>query len=204
MTEKVGVLGGTFDPVHLGHLVVAQEVHQQLKLDRTVLVPAGEPPHRSGTPVTPASIRLRMLRAAIADDDRFAVSTFEVDRPGPSYTVDTLERMRLEWPEAGLYLVIGSDQWQRFHTWRSPERIAEMATLVVVGRNGEAGTEMELPHVRMEVPRIDVSSSGIRERVRAGESIRFLVPDSVCRIIEGESLYHEGYSRSGLTRTNPE
>lgn len=189
MTERVGILGGTFDPVHLGHLVVAQEVHERLGLDRTVLVPAGVPPHRTGSRVTSAPIRLGMLRAALGGDSRFEISTLELDRSGPSYTVDTLERMRTDWPGARLHLVIGADQWSRFHTWRSPQRIAEVADLVVVGRNGEAGSEMELPHQWVQVPRIDVSSSGIRERIKTGRPIRFLVPDAVCRIIEGESLY---------------
>lgn len=193
MTRTVGILGGTFDPVHLGHLVVAQEVHEQMRLERTVFMPAGVPPHRTGAAVTPARIRMDMLRGAIGEDPRFEISTLELDRPGPSYTVDTLEQMTVERPEDRLHLVIGADQWRRFHTWRSPERIVQLAQVVVVCRNGEAGSEMELPHRRVEVPRIDISSSGIRDRVREGRSIRFLVPEPVRRIIEGESLYHEGY-----------
>jgi len=204
LIRSVGILGGTFDPVHMGHLVVAQEVHERLRLDLTVFVPAGIPPHRTGGSVTNPLTRLKMLEGAIGEDSRFGISTIEIDRPGPSYTVDTLEQMAQERPDDRMHLVIGDDQWRRFHTWRSPERIAELAKLVVVGRNGEAGSRMDLPHQRVEVPRIDVSSSDIRERVREGRSIRFLVPEPVRRIIEGESLYHEGYSRSGLTRTKSE
>ena len=192
MTERIGILGGTFDPVHVGHLAVAQDVLHRLELDRVLLIPAGTPPHRADAAITPAEVRVEMVEAAVEGVPGLEVSRLEVDRDGPSWTVDTVEMLARRCPQARLFLVLGADQWARFHTWRAPERILERTTPVVVGRNGEAGSDMEVPHLTVETPRLDISSSGIRRRVRAGEPIRFLVPEAVRRIIERHALYQEG------------
>ncbi len=189
MSSRVGVFGGTFDPVHVGHLVVAQEVHDALNLDVVLWMPAALPPHRREEAVTAGEIRYEMIRAAVGDDARFEVSRLELDRPGPSFTVDTLEALREREPAAELFLVLGADQVTRLRGWRRPERILELATVVAVGRNGTTATSMDVPHEWVEIPRLDVSASSIRNRVAAGRPIRFLAPDPVCRIIEREALY---------------
>ncbi|HLU26658.1 MAG TPA: nicotinate-nucleotide adenylyltransferase [Longimicrobiales bacterium] len=190
---RIGLLGGTFDPPHIGHLIVAQDAWSALKLDRVVFVPAAVPPHKAGRVEASAELRLEMLRAACGDDPRFAIDDLELRRPGPSYSVDTVREYRHRYPEATLYLLIGVDQYTQFDTWREPDTIRSMATVVVLSRSGEparpsgAGAD-----VGLEVTRIDVSATEIRRRVAAGEPIRYLVPDGVRSIIEREGLYRAG------------
>lgn len=193
MSLRIGILGGTFDPIHLGHLIVAQEVHDRLSLDRMILVPAGLPPHRMDEPLTPGRLRVEMVQAAVEGDPRFEVSEIEVARPGPSYTVDTLRALRKAMPDARFYVVLGTDQLRVFHQWHQPEAILALATLVSVDRAGSpADGDIEVPHRPVQVPRIDISASDVRDRIGAGRPVRFLIPDRVLRIIERESLYHQG------------
>ncbi len=192
---RLGVFGGTFDPLHLGHLAVAQDVLEELELDRVVLVPAGSPPHKESGVETPATLRLRMVREAVAEDPRFEVLPLEVEREGPSWTVDTLGVLREQRPDAELFLLMGVDQWRSILSWKAPRRIAELARIVVMGRAGEAPAGLEgvagsLPHIAVPVTRLDISSTDLRRRVRDGRSVRFLVPESVRRLIAEERLYH--------------
>ncbi|TVP44304.1 MAG: nicotinate (nicotinamide) nucleotide adenylyltransferase [Gemmatimonadales bacterium] len=193
---RIGVLGGTFDPFHTGHLIAAQDVVEALSLDQLFLVPAAHPPHKDEEGLTPGSLRMRMIRAVVEDDPRFSVSDVELRRDGVSFTVDTLRAFRDLHPDAQLFLILGADQWRAFGGWRDPWEIARMATLVVMTREGEgaagdAGFGEAVAPACTEVPvlRIDISSTHIRERVRAGRSIRYLVPEAGRRIIEAAKLY---------------
>jgi nicotinate-nucleotide adenylyltransferase len=194
MAGRVGVFGGTFDPPHLGHLIVIQSVLEQLALDRMLLIPAGYPPHKESAPVSDAELRARMVEAAMGGHPGLEMRDLELRRLGPSFTVQTLEVLKAEAPNDALYLVMGFDQWRSFPGWRSPERIQELATVVVMNRGGEGeqdvpGPDLEGRVVHVRVPAIELSSTEIRERVRTGRSIRFLVPDEVRRIIQKAKLY---------------
>ncbi len=184
---RLGIFGGTFDPPHLGHLVVAQDVVEMLRLDRFLFVPAGEPPHKSDRAVSPAPLRLAMVRALVAGNAAFEVSEVEVAREGPSFTVDTLTHFREVYPDAELFFVLGADQAAAFDSWHEPKKIPALATLVVMDRGGSGfGGE---PFLSVSVTRVDISATGIRERVRTGRPIRYLVPDPVREIIESNRLY---------------
>lgn len=178
------MLGGTFDPLHLGHLVVAQDVLERLSLDRLIVVPAGQPPHRPAT--LSAADRLALVRRAFAGDDRIDVSGVEVARSGPAYTVDTLAWLRRRLKPSDLYLVIGADQLRTFGAWHHPRRILQLATLIVMTRPGEdaALAAADVPFERVEVTRIDLSSTRVRDRLAAGRSIRYLVPESIRQEVE--------------------
>jgi nicotinate-nucleotide adenylyltransferase len=188
---KLGVLGGTFDPPHIGHLIAAQEAWRLLGLDRVIFVPAREPPHKRDRPVTPPALRLEMCRAATAGDDRFDVSELELERGGPSYSADTLAALRASHPGSVLYFLLGADQIRELHTWHRPEAVAALARLVAVGRGGDelAEPSIAVPYERITVPRIDVSSSEVRRRVGAGEPIRYLVPAGVEAVIRRAGVY---------------
>ena len=186
---RLGILGGTFDPPHLGHLIAAQELHTQLGLDRLLLMVAAVPPHKLDREVSPGAVRLEMVRAAIAGDGRFEVSPLELERSGPSYTVDTLRTLRDGYPGAALHLAMGADQAAELETWREPDEISRLATLVAFAREGQAVPESRWPLRVVQVPTVEVSSTEVRRRVRAGAPIRYLVPDAVAAVIEGEGLY---------------
>jgi nicotinate-nucleotide adenylyltransferase len=206
---KIGLFGGTFDPPHIGHLIVAQDALLALGLDRVLFVPAANPPHKGGVPMTAAGLRAGMLKLAIRDDVRFQMDALELERSGPSYTVDTLTELRARMPEARWTLLIGSDQYAEFATWRRPERIRELARVAVLTRHGTDGSrapaegvdtaeraEAVVPSVtlpggdlRVDVTRIDVSATAIRQRVHSGVSIRYLVPPRVEEFIREQGLY---------------
>lgn len=185
---RIGVFGGTFDPPHIGHLLVAQEVHHRLALDRVLWVPAAIPPHKQDQRITPAGLRLEMVAAAIAGDDRFRLCDLEVKRQGPSYTVDTLRALRADSPADELFLILGADQLRELATWREPGEVRRLATLVGFARAGEAPPEMEGVR-RVEVPRVDISSTEARRRVGAGDPVTYLVPPGVAAVIVREALY---------------
>ncbi|MER3416298.1 MAG: nicotinic acid mononucleotide adenylyltransferase [Gemmataceae bacterium] len=188
---RVGVFGGSFDPVHWAHLVIAEQAREQVALDRVLFVPAARPPHKQTQPLSTFAHRATMLRLAIAGHLAFEVSEVEKDRPGPSYTVATLEDLRRCHPEADLFLILGGDSLRDFPNWREPERIASMATLVAAPRPGYL--VQSLPNwVRLQeiqVPLLEISSTDIRKRVASGRSIRYLVPRAVECYIEAHGLY---------------
>lgn len=182
--ERIGMLGGTFDPVHIGHAIVARDVLEALELDRLLVVPAARPPHREA--VFPAELRLAWARAVFHGAPGLEVSDLELRRDGPSYTVDTLARLREARRPGELHLVIGADQLRLLPTWHRYERLAELARIVVMERAGESLPEGEatLPYQGVEVTRIDLSSTRVRERLRANRPIRFLVPEPIREEVE--------------------
>jgi len=186
---RVGLLGGTFDPPHIGHLIAAQDVHVALGLDRVLFIPAHAPPHKRSRAISPAAIRLEMLEAAIGDDARFGVDTLELERKGISYTADTLRQLREREPRGELYLLLGTDQARDLGAWREPAEIVRLARLVVMARDGVGSVTLPWPAETVGVTRIDVSSTEVRNRMAEGRPIRYLVPDGVLRVIEREGLY---------------
>lgn len=197
---RVGILGGTFNPPHLGHLVCAQEAHRELELDRVVLIPASIPPHKPVEHEPGAGHRLALCRLAVAGDERFAVSEIELEREGPSYTIDTLQELTAQAPQTELFLIVGGDIAAGLPGWREPERVLELATLAIAKRRGTARSSVEaaleaLPGGERArffgMPRIGVSSTMVRRRVRGGQPIRYLVPDPVCDYIAELRLYME-------------
>ena len=197
---KIGVLGGTFDPVHLGHLIIAEEVRSKLELAEVIFVPAGEPwlkPHRS---ISAAADRLEMLHRALQSNPRFRVSTVDIDRPGPSYSVDTIADLRNQMgAEAEFYFIIGPDALAGLPNWREPTRLAEICQIVGVTRPGYrdfdlSSLEPSIPQASrrimlLDVPQIGISSSEIRERVAQGLPIRYQVPEPVEEYIRQQELY---------------
>ena len=193
---RLGIFGGTFDPLHHAHLIVAAEALDALDLDRLLFVPAADPPHKLGSVVATADQRLRMLLAATRDDERIRVEDVELRRPGPSYTVETLREIRAGAPDAELFFLLGVDQYREFAGWKEPSEIVRLAKLAVLERGGEGvplGGEFEA--VGVPVTRIDLSATQIRERVESGRSIRYFVPEAVRRIIEDEGIYRQGAGR---------
>jgi nicotinate-nucleotide adenylyltransferase len=195
---RLGLFGGTFDPPHLGHLVVAQDAVEQLALDRLLFVVAGLPPHKLRERLSPARLRLEMVQAAVEANPLFEASAVEMDRTGPTYTVDTLRHVGATHPEADLFFLMGADQLGEFHEWKEPEAIASLATVVVMAREGSGGDSPPaldpsagplVEFVRIPVTRVDLSSTDIRHRVRDGRSVQYLVPREVLGIIEGQGLY---------------
>ena len=193
MPKRIGLLGGSFDPPHNGHLLAAGDAVDALSLDRLVFVPAAIQPLKAGQAAATAAQRLEMVRRLAEGDPRFDVSTVEIDRGGLSYTVDTLRALSGQCPHAELFWLVGADVIRSFGKWREPDRIAELATIVVLRRtgDGEATDLMALPASPrlIESRRIDISSTEIRERVRAGKSIRGFVPEAVAELIASERLY---------------
>lgn len=188
--ERIGIFGGTFDPPHAGHLMVASDIFAALELNRLLLIPSASPPHKQGLVKATAAQRLEMVRLAVADDERFLVDDIECRRPGASYTVDTLRALRERYPAAELFFVLGVDQMKEFHTWREPDEVARLARLAVVARDGEVPAgEGKYPLVPLRVVRIDLSATDVRARIGRGESIRYFVPDAVREYIEREGLY---------------
>jgi len=190
---RVGVFGGTFDPPHVGHLLVATDAAETLSLDRVVLIPAGTQPLKAGAISAPAADRLAMARLLVGDDARFEVDPIEIDRGGLSYMVDTLGALADRWPGAELFLLVGADVLTTFDRWRDPAGVRQLATLVVLTR-GESGDDDDRsliggPPRRVRTRRVDVSSTEIRARIRAGLSIRGFVPESVADFIESAALY---------------
>jgi nicotinate-nucleotide adenylyltransferase len=181
---RIGVFGGTFDPVHVGHLAIANSALEELGLDRIMFVPARRSPLKQQGPVANADDRLAMLEAAIRDEPRFGVSRLETDREGPSYTVDTLEALR----DLGeLFLIVGSDAYADFERWRDPSRIRTLATVVVVARPGAPNAPGNIPV--LDTPLMDISSRELRARAARGRSLRYLVPEAALRYIEEHRLY---------------
>lgn len=190
---RSGLFGGTFDPPHIGHLIAAQDAIDALKLDRVLFMPARVPPHKQQLHVTDAAIRVRMLAAAIAADHRYEMSDVELNRTGPSYTVDTLRALHAERADDEWFLLLGVDQVRELSTWHEPAEVLRLARLVMLTRGGiEEQPAGDIVHDTVAVTRVDVSSTLIRARVAAGRSIRYLVPEGVEEIIGTEGLYSGG------------
>lgn len=192
---RTGVFGGTFDPPHVGHLIVAQDAHAGLGLDRILFIPAREPPHKQGAARTDPQTRLAMVRAAIQGDDRFAASAIELHRSGPSYTSDTFRELKEKNPQDELFFLLGADQFREFGSWHEPEVIARLATAIVaLSRGGIEPAEpgrADIPYRMLPVTRVDISSTEVRRRVAEGLPVHYLVPPGVSRFIQREGLYRE-------------
>lgn len=197
---RLGVLGGTFDPPHIGHLILAEEARWRLALDSVLWVPAGDPWRKEGRRITPAADRVAMTRLAVEGDPYFQVSEVEVQREGASYTVETLALLHEDQPEAELFFLLGEDALHDLPNWRDPPGIARLAWLAVAPREWSEKETATLERlapgitnriVHIEMPGIDISATDLRRRVAAGESIRYLVPAKVAAYIHDHGLYHD-------------
>jgi nicotinate-nucleotide adenylyltransferase len=186
---RLALYGGTFDPVHHGHLVLARDALEQLDLDRVIFVPAGLSPHKLATAPASAAVRRDMLAAALADEPGLALDDSELTSPGPSFTIDTVERVRAAHPDALIYYLIGADNLRELHTWRRIEDLRRLVEFVVFGRGDTGGSDAG--PFRTLSRRIDISATEIRQRVARGESIRYLVPEPVCSLIAAHHLYQD-------------
>jgi nicotinate-nucleotide adenylyltransferase len=201
---RLGIFGGTFNPPHLGHLVCAQEAYLQLGLDRVMLMPARIPPHKAVDDEPGAEHRLELCRRAVDGDERFTVSDLEMRRDGPSYTVDTLEELHSQDSDTEMFLIVGGDVAAGLPRWHEPERVLSLATPAIAKRRGTPRPVIEeaLGTLRggeracfFRMPSISFSSTMVRDRVRSGQSIRYIVPDGVASYINENGLY------GGRTRT---
>lgn len=190
---RLGIMGGTFDPIHHGHLVAASEVAYLFELDEVVFVPTGQPWQKGERRVSPAEDRYLMTVIATASNPRFSVSRIDIDRPGPTYTVDTLREMReLRGPDAEFFFITGADALEQIFTWRDADELFRMAHFVGCTRPGHKLSDAGLPEGKVslvEIPALSISSSECRERVRAGEPIWYLVPDGIVQYINKRGLY---------------
>jgi len=199
---KIGVFGGTFDPIHVGHMLIAEEARVRLRLERVLFIPAGQPWLKADRRVSDVKHRMAMVAAAIEDNQHFKLCDMEAVREGPSYTVDTLvELRRLLGSSAELYLVLGGDALEEMHRWREPERIYELSRVVAVPRSGfqvsDHNTQITpRSPVYIDAPLIDISGADIRARVAEGLSIKCMVPAAVEDYIVGNGLYREGADAS--------
>lgn len=197
---NIGVLGGTFDPIHLGHLIVAEEVRARLDLSEVIFVPTGQPWLKRNSPIAPAEHRIRMVRLAIADKPYFKLSTVEMERPGPSYSVDTIAELQGQvGARDEIFFILGWDSLAQLPLWREPSRFIQMCHLVAVPRPGYSVPDLKKLEVEisglskrvilMDKPEIDISATEIRKRVTQGLSISHLVPRPVERYIKRHGLY---------------
>jgi nicotinate-nucleotide adenylyltransferase len=191
-TNRVGVMGGTFDPVHHGHLVAASEVQARFELDEVIFVPTGEPWQKGARDVSPAEDRYLMTVIATASNPRFSVSRVDIDRKGPTYTVDTLQDLRLARPEADMFFITGADALAQILSWHDAEKLFGLAHFIGVTRPGYTLDDHHLPDgsvTLVEVPAMAISSTACRERVALGEPVWYLVPDGVVQYIQKRDLY---------------
>ena len=199
MRVAVGALGGTFDPPHLGHLALASIAHVQLELEKVLFVLTADPPHKQDRQISPANIRLEMLKAAIDDQEAFSISRVDLDRPSPHYAVDTVRLLRKEFPKTDIVYLIGSDSLEDLPTWHRPADFLDgIDKLAVMGRPGSAiemdaikeklpGLEGKLEFV--QAPGLNISSSTVRKRVREGKSYSYFLPQKVSEVIQQNALY---------------
>ena len=191
--KKIGIYGGSFDPIHQAHLILAREALETLELDEVIFIPAAQSPHKPDAPPAPAEVRWEMLRSAIADEPGFSSSRLELDRPAPSYAIDTVEQLAAQNPEAQFFFLIGEDNFPKLASWQRYEDLTRLVEFVVLDRSG---IEVEYPFATIR-RKIDISATTIRNRVASGQSIRYLVPEAVERIIRRQNLYQ------GTTQSNP-
>ncbi|WP_430868810.1 nicotinate-nucleotide adenylyltransferase [Demequina aurantiaca] len=189
---RIGVLGGTFDPIHHGHLAAASEVCAALRLDQVLIVPTATQPFKRDSVTASPAHRVAMSVKAVRNDARFSVSTVDVDRGGVTYTIDTLRDLSAQYPDADLFFITGADSLARLAEWKDTDQLGELAQFVGVTRAGHSFPQLETTHRVVEVPSLAISSTDVRRRVRAGAPIRYLVPASVADYIATHELYLGG------------
>ncbi len=196
---RIGILGGTFNPVHLGHLMIAQMVLETFDLDKVVFIPSSLPPHKNGRDVIPADHRIAMVQLAVKDNALFAVSDYEMKRGGKSYSIDTVIYLRECYPlRTKFFFIIGNDHLTKLHTWRRIEEIVKIVSFVAVYRPGFEAVSSRIKTKSIVIPGVMASSSDIRRRIAAGKTVRYLVPDRVLGYIEKHKLYDPIYERGVL------
>ncbi len=188
--KRIGILGGSFDPIHFGHLLMAQSAAEALKLDCVFFVPAFRSPFKADHPLPSSAKRLSMVKMAIKGNKIFAVYDGELRRAGVSYTVDTLKEFKVLYPQAKFYLLMGADSLKQFHCWKDPQEILRLASLVVLNRPGfDKNYPKRWPYLKVNMPAVDISSSDIRQRLRNKNSIWYLTFTSVIHYINRHRLY---------------
>lgn len=186
---RVGLFGGTFDPIHIGHLIAASEVQTHLHLEQVVFIPAGQPWQKAEQEITPAQDRLAMVELAIAQDSRFQVSDIELQRSGPTYSIDTLIAWQAQHPEDDVYWIVGADALSRMDSWHRWEEFVAMATIVCVNRPDVDSDQISFPYIAVEMPEVNVSATQVRRRFEQGASVKYLVPDDVIAYVNDHRLY---------------
>ena len=198
--KRLGIMGGTFDPIHYGHLVAAEMARSKFKLSKVLFIPSGTPPHKDRNDISAAGLRFEMIELAIQDNPAFDISDLELERKGPSYTVDTLRVLRRTWPDHELYFITGSDVLREIFSWREAEEILKMTEFIGAARPGFDASDFLLQVQQehpeniarihyLEVPALAISSTDIRARVRRDQPIRYLLPEAVRHFILQHGLY---------------
>lgn len=200
--KNVGIFGGSFNPLHQGHLIVAEFAAESMNLDLVLFTPVVFPPHKESHDLIPIEHRIAMIEPAIANNERFQLSRADVDRPGPHYSVDTVSIIQADYPHSNLYFVMGGDSFKTFPRWHQPEAIIRICHLAVMRRPSSRPVQRNMHEVDMpgleqrthmiEAPPIGISSTRIREQVQVGKSVRYLVPDNVLHYIHTHHLYQGG------------
>jgi len=184
-------MGGTFDPIHIGHLIAASEVHTSLQLDQVLFIPAGEPWQKVSQNVSSAQSRFAMTELAIADDDRFEISDIEITRDGPSYAIDTFHQLKARQPADEFLWIVGADVLQRINTWHRWEEFVSLVPIVAVNRLGIEIAELPFEYTEVQMPEVRISATSLRKRYADGDSNKYLVPDCVDSYIKEQSLYRQ-------------
>ena len=186
---RIGIMGGTFDPIHIGHLIAASEVHRELHLDRVLFIPAGQPWQRTDHELSSSNDRLAMVELAIAGDERFVASDIEIRRPGATYAIDTVEQLRDENPNDEFFWIVGDDVLVRIPTWHEWQKFVDHVTVVAVNRAGSENIDVLFDYVRVEMPEVRVSATALRDRFALGDPCRYLIPDAVAEYAQSRGLY---------------
>jgi len=193
--ERLGILGGTFDPIHLGHLILAEELKEELGLHKVIFVPSANPPHKENPYISSAKDRLMMTKIAIQDNPNFLLSDLELKREGKSYTIDTLNEFKRLYPDSELFLLLGSDVLEEIQSWKEPDKIFEQVKVAMALRPGFDKIDLENRFVKksilIQINGLNISSTQIREKVKAGKSIRYLVLPGVEEFVQAKNLYKD-------------
>ena len=196
--KRIGILGGTFNPIHIGHLTIAEMVHEQLKLDKIIFVPSNLPPHKNSKNVASAKDRYHMVCLGVRGNPRFEVSDYEIKKRGKSYSIETVSCFRDRYPAGTkLFFIIGSDLLPTLRTWKRINEILKIVSFVSVNRPGFKGKKSKVKLRSITVPGLQTSSSYVRKRITSGKTVKYLVPDNVLRYIEQKKLYTQNNFRKG-------
>lgn len=187
--KRIGFFGGTFNPIHMGHLAIAQMAQETFKLDKVIFIPSHQPPHKNIAPLASAKERYNLVKLAVAGNDLFEVSDVETKRVGKSYTIDTLQHFCKVYSKAKLFFIVGGDSFATLPKWKNIDEILKLITFIVVNRPGYHASKKNIKHLTVNKPGIDISSSYLRNRIESGKSVRYLVPEVIFHYIEKHGLY---------------